>query len=357
MTLKQLHIHSLRNIALLRLDLHPRYNVFIGANGSGKTSLLEAIYLLGTGHSFRTREISPLINYAQSKLTVFARTVNEETVSILKSVSGPTLVKLNQQPCKSNSELARFLPCQVFYQDIFQIIDSGPSIRRSLLDWGLFHVEQRYHLLWRDYKRVLKQRNALLRQKPTYQQCVPWDEQLVGLSEQLHQLRNQYFSVWSQDFQTLLAQLSDIPCSIEYQKGWDKKNTGVSLATILVNQFESDCLRQYTQSGAHQADIIFNNPHFAKVKQTFSRGQQKIILIALKLAQAQLLGKSCIYLMDDLMAELDDIHAQRLFRCLQTIPGQFFLTATSKDLISAGAALQDFLCFSLNDGKVFHVEQ
>jgi len=348
MILTALQIHHLRNIASARLALHPQLNIFWGANGSGKTSLLESVYLLSTGHSFRTREISPLISSGQASLTVFAATSTDESISIQKSSSAPTQVKLNKQPCYSSSELARFLPCQVFYQDIFQIIDAGPGVRRSLLDWGLFHVKQSYLGLWKDYRRVLKQRNALLRQRAQPSQFVPWDSLLASLAAELDAMRAAYFVAWSESFAQLLPQLTDEQCIIKYYKGWDRKNTGKDLATILADQLWADMERQFTQSGPHQADIYFELP-FLKAKQSLSRGQQKIILIALKLAQAQLLTKPCVYLLDDIAAELDAVHLRRLFNCIGQIKGQFLLTTLELPQFDNN---QDLTIFSIAEGNL-----
>ncbi len=325
-SLTELNVHNLRNISTARLHLHPQCNIFYGDNGSGKTSLLEAIYLLSSGHSFRTREISPLIKDGEQALTVFAHTSTNEAISIQKHLSGPTQVKLNRQACYSSSELAHFLPCQVFYQDIFQIIDAGPSVRRSLLDWGLFHVEQSYNSIWKNYRLVVKQRNALLRQKASPAHFVPWDKQLVSLASELDVMRFAYFQRWSERFQDILSRLTDVPCTISYYKGWDRKQSGKNLEIILQEQLTHDLNRQYTHAGAHQADIVFDlSSH--KAKRLLSRGQQKIVLIALKLAQASLLDRNCLYLFDDVSAELDSNHLLKLIAELVEIQGQIFLTA------------------------------
>ncbi len=349
MSLTHLNVHHVRNITTASLTLHPRFNLFLGANGSGKTSLLESIYLLGTGRSFCTREASALIQHGKQELTVFARTRTDETVSIQKSITSASQVKLNHQTCQRSSELARFLPCLDFYQDIFQIIDEGPAIRRSLLDWGLFHVKPAYHDLWKDYRRVVKQRNALLRQKASRQQFVPWNNLLVELSTQLDAMRSDYFQDWSSVFVTLLQQLTDTPCSVHYFKGWDKRATGKGLAAILDEQFSSDLHAQYTHSGAHQADILFETSEH-KARQSLSRGQQKIFLIALKLAQASLLEKPCIYLFDDIAAELDAGHLQRFITCLNQIRGQFFLTAIQSDHLNPFLDPAEMTCFVIKDG-------
>lgn len=350
MSLAQLNVHHVRNIASAQLTLHPRYNVFYGANGSGKTSLLEAIYLLGTGHSFCTRETSSLIQQGKPALTVFSRTHTDETVSIQKSITHATQVKINQQPCQRSSDLAHFLPCQAFHQGIFQIMDEGPSVRRSLLDWGLFHVEPSYLSVWKDYRRIIKQRNALLRQKAALQHCLPWNAMLVERANALDRMRAGYFKTWSNVFQTIVSQLTDTPCTIHYYKGWDKKGSGKALGDILLEQFVSDTQAQYTHSGAHHADILFEAGPLGG-KQSLSRGQQKILLIALRLAQAQMLPKSCVYLFDDIAAELDAHHLERFFNCLNQVKGQFFLTAIDhRHFLDAFANSQQSTVFEVEGG-------
>lgn len=330
--LNQLNIHNLRNIESKELLFHPNFNLLYGDNGSGKSSILEAIYLLSTGHSFRTRENSALIRHGSDTLTLFARVHDGETLSVQKSLQQPTKIQHNTMPCKRRSDLAKILPCQVFHQDIFQIIDAGPASRRMIIDWGLFHVEQSYHSLWKEYRQVIKQRSALLRQKARQADFLPWNTMLVELAHELDRLRCDYFKQWSDAFQTLLAQLSNTRCNISYYKGWDKRNSGKSLNSILDDQFTSDLQRQYTQSGAHQADILFETPP-STAKHMLSRGQQKIILIALKLAQSQLLSKPCLYLFDDVSAELDKSHLEQLAGVLNQINGQFFITAINKEVV------------------------
>lgn len=350
-SLSELAVHHLRNIAYAKFLLHPQCNLFCGPNGSGKTTLLEAIYLLCSGHSFRTREVSPLVNHYNESFTVFARTAQQETVSIQKSMSGPTQVKLNGQSCSSSSDLARFLPCQVFYQDIFQIIDAGPAARRVLLDWGMFHVEHTYHTVWKAYRLVLKQRNALLRQKASRALFAPWDKQLVELAVELDRMREDYFKVWSNEFLKVLGILTDVPCSMSYYKGWDRKQSGKSLAEILEAHFNQDIQRQFTHVGPHQADITFDLSS-KKAKLLLSRGQQKVVLIALKIAQAKLVPKSCLYLFDDIAAELDDHHLTRVIEYLTTVDGQLFFTAFDERvpfLLKKSIAISSF---QLKDGIV-----
>lgn len=351
MILTELKIYSLRNISSAHLLLNSRFNFIIGPNGSGKTSILEALYLLSCGRSFRSREISPIITHEHSLLTVFAHAENEESISIQKSNSEPTQIKLNNQFCYSTSKLAYALPCQIFYSDIFQIIDAGASVRRSLLDWGLFHVKHNYLSVWKDYKRVLKQRNALLKTRVSYNQFIPWDKQLSQLANQLDHFRREYFIQWEEAFFKVLHHLTDVSCTITYLKGWDKKNTGKDLETILKEHFVSDIQKQYTQYGAHQADILIESQH-TRAKQELSRGQQKIVLFALKLAQTDLFNQDCLYLIDDFAAELDESHQNKLFCYLANRKGQYVISNTSLQTFNTNIPSEQITTFVIDNGEL-----
>ncbi|MGQ3890840.1 DNA replication/repair protein RecF [Legionella sp. CNM-4043-24] len=354
MILSELQISCLRNMSSLRLSLHPRLNIISGNNGSGKTTFLEALYLLSTGHSFRTREISSLLTYGKDALTVFAKTDDDQRISIQKSSQVPTIARLNGQACSSSSELAAFLPSQVFYQDIFQFIDAGPSVRRSLLDWGLFHVEHRYLALWKDYRRALKQRNALLKQRASRSLLVPWNNLLAESGEQLDVYRHNYMRALSAEFQSLIPRLSDLDVSLAYYKGWDRKHEGKSLLDVLNASYESDLQRQFTHYGPHQADLYLVGGHF-KVKQFLSRGQQKIILFALKFAQAAMLSQSCLYLIDDMCSELDAVHISRVMNLLSDMNGQFFITTRLEDNLFHMTDVIPNQSISLQAGVLNHV--
>lgn len=330
MILNELHIHNLRNLHALRVQLHPHINLITGLNGSGKTSFLEAIYLLGNGHSFRTREISNLVSYQQPALSVFSKTADEQTVSISKSLSAATVVKINGAPCLASSQLAYLLPTQIFYQDIFQIIDSGPAVRRSVLDWGLFHVEQPYHGIWKNYRRALKQRNSLLRQQAPMLQLSPWDNLLSDLANQLDEFRSRYSLTLNERFQSILKTFTDLSCHLNYYKGWDRKQEGKTLRSVLEGTLDMDRQRQYTHYGAHHADIMITiDDH--KARSHLSRGQQKMVLFALKLAQAELLLHHCIHLMDDINAELDPTHLSRIMDYIKTTKTQFIITSNTSE--------------------------
>ncbi|OGV50799.1 MAG: DNA replication/repair protein RecF [Legionellales bacterium RIFCSPHIGHO2_12_FULL_42_9] len=346
MTLKVLYIEHLRNLAKIRTALHPHLNIITGVNGSGKTSFLEAIFLLGCGRSFRTREITTLITHGNPDLTVYAKTIDDQRIAIRKSLNAPTIMRLNDSPCESASELARFLPTQIFYQDIFQIIDAGPAIRRSLLDWGLFHVKQNYFEIWKNYRRALKQRNSLLRHRTGAGVLRPWNKILSELAHEMDIMRQEYLVDLNQQFQKVLISLSDIGCNLQYYKGWDRRGENKSLEMVLTESLAVDLQYQYTRYGSHQAELLLSS-HDRKLKHYLSRGQQKIVLFALKIAQAQLVNRFCVFLIDDLFAELDDRHIARLMDYISTSKGQFFITCHESSLITPSLALNEHIQITL----------
>lgn len=352
MKISHLQIQGLRNLRNVRLDLHPRFNVICGPNGCGKTSILESLYLLGTGNSFRCRDTGFLVSHGEPCLTLFARADNAWTVSIRKQRNVPAEVRLNHEPCRMRSQLAHAFPMHVFYQDIFQIIDAGPVVRRALLDWGMFHVKQEYHRLWKSYIQVLKQRNCLLRKQASYRECVPWDKQLSEFANALDSLRQPWCEAWSVVFESLARQFVALDCTMRYYRGWDRKDQGLSLESVLKSHYETDLARQYTRYGAHHADIILQstavNPRYG-----FSRGQQKTILYALKLSQAQLLpDKDCIYLLDDFGSELDFEHQERVLSFLKTLNGQCVITTTQREILSPEARTLDAAWLDMVNGNV-----
>lgn len=327
MSLTALKIQALRLFSQVQFSCHPTMNIICGANGRGKTTFLEAIYLLTSGRSFRTKDTAALIAEGYSSCHLWGEMDDHTNIVLQKSLHEPMSLKLNGQACLSTSELVRMYPSQVIYQDIFQIMDAGPSVRRSLLDWGVFHVKHSYLELIKQYRKVLKHRNALLKEGVHDRYFVPWDSQLVVLAKQITSMRQDYLKMLNESFVQTLSQISDFACHLVFDKGWGKGATqrDQSLLDILLAALPQDRQYRYTRYGPHHADILFETSEH-KIKHYLSRGQQKILLFSLKIAQAKILNQPCIFLIDDIYAELDDEHLQRVLEVLKKLPGQFFIT-------------------------------
>lgn len=357
MSITSLQIHGVRNLNDISLTLDPRFNFFIGENGSGKTSLLEAIYLLGTSRSFRTHLYHKVVNYDQKQLTVFGELLlsngNPVYLGVQKEKDGTTQIKIDHLPCRQSAHLAQYLPLQLYYPDSFKIIDASPQIRREMLDWGVFHQQADYFKLWGDYQRILKQRNAWLRDSRNRRVALcPWDKLLSDQATRIHQSRQDYFQQFLPIFEDVMSRFLDEPLEIVYFKGWrEKENFSEALLHCLEKDRERDIYLGYTQHGPHKADIIIQQRGHA-VKDFFSRGQQKLVIIAIKIAQglllSQITGKSCVYLLDDVFAEFDATHWQTVMNFLSEIPGQIFFTGLSEDIFKT-------IPF-FDQGKMFHVK-
>ncbi len=348
MPLTSLDISNLRNIEKTVLHCHSSLNVIVGANGSGKTSLLEAIYLLGRGRSFRTSSHHSIIQNGQKEIFIVGKTTEQSAQFIGIHISDGNLkAKANGQYLSKSSQLALILPLLMISPDADKLILGSPKQRRRFIDWGLFHVEQGYLTQWKRYNRVLTQRNTLLRQGAC-EETRHWDEQLITHANKLTQARMEYCIALEEIFQAYLALLtSGLQLDLSYRPGWSADET---FSTALSRGLERDIKSGFTQKGPHRADLYITT-HNRKAASYLSGGQQKLAACALILAQAKLLnerlGNTGVLLVDDLPAELDLNHRQNFLALLRELGSQLFVTTTEESLLP----LDSFPNYS-----VFHVE-
>jgi DNA replication and repair protein RecF len=331
-------------------------NIIYGDNGSGKTSLLEAIYYLSHGRSFRNAMATRLIQHHAEKFTISAQVVNalkrEFTLGVERGLSGKTRLRLAEQDVASISEFAYFLPIRVINSQSHHLFELGPVFRRKYLDWGLFYYSEQFLSCWRQFERVLKQRNVLLRHNRPKNELSPWTEELIKYGCQFDQLRREYIQALSPFLQQIAENLLDIPnICLEYQAGWDMSiDYPQALSQVLGEEYHLG----FTQVGPHRADFDIKIAS-ASAKHFLSRGQQKLLICAMILAQGMLLAqqenRGLIYLIDDLPSELDKQGKQRLISLLAQQQCQIFITAIERDAICnlAGDQLGE-------RKKVFHVE-
>ncbi|SFC32043.1 DNA replication and repair protein RecF [Marinospirillum celere] len=337
MSIQRLRLKNFRN--LQDVDFHPTpgLNFLIGKNGSGKTSLLEAIYLLSLVRSFRSKKLKNLINHSTSSFTVFANFVDTEGQVYPLGVqrqefSDETEILLRGQRPGSIAELTAQLPVQLINPDAFRLLEGGPKDRRQFIDWGVFHVEPSFIFVWQRFQRALKQRNSLLRRgRMDPLQLQLWEKEIALYGEEVTTYREGYLEELRPIFAHLLARLSDIQdFRLSFQRGWDKN---LPLLDNLRAGREKDLDQGFTQSGPQRADLRVTIEGRAAIE-VLSRGQQKLVVSALKLAQGELLakktGKRCIYLIDDLPAELDEEHRQVFCKVLEEQASQVFITSVDE---------------------------
>jgi len=337
MPIESLSIDGFRNIEPVHLKFSSRFNLFIGENAAGKTSLLEALYVLSRGRSFRSRYLDKLVQRDAASFQLLARLAanGDRTIPVgMQRSAGRLVCRVDGQAVKRLSDMASLIPVQWVGGNLHALIDDGPATRRQMIDWGLFHVKPDYIVVWKQFQNLLKQRNAALRQGRPAREVQVWDRDLGLAAERLHQYRAAYLESL-QPIVTRLRALFPVlthELVLNYRKGWLKER---AYAEQLKEGLESDCDKGFTQSGPQRAELELKYGD-KSARDGMSRGQQKLLVTTLLAAQSTLLfdetGKKSLFLLDDLGAELDSAHQQRVFELLAGINAQVFITAISESL-------------------------
>jgi len=355
---------NFRNLAHQTIQLHPRLNVVYGDNASGKTSFLEAIYYLTSARSFRTRKFSAIKSYSAVKepLVLFGNfsELNKTTESnvinrlgVSRMGEGDVEIKLNSEPIRSAARLAKTFPSIVIEPRSFEFLLGGPKFRRKFLDWGVFHVEHYFSDAWKAYTHCLKQRNSLLRSGRIDGKLLSiWDGKLAHYAELIDQMRARYVLVFTEYFEELVKKFSiESGLVLSYSKGWDKN---LSYHDALKKNSSMDQAKGMTHQGAHRADIKITKSGVDAAEQ-LSRGQQKLLIVALYLAHVETLYSefniSTMVLLDDLTAELDSTNVIRVLNYLKGLDSQVICSSLEFDEKLYEAISSD------HGLKVFHVEQ
>ena len=351
MQITRLYIERVRNLKTVALSELQPFNVFYGANGSGKTSILEAIHLLATGRSFRTHIPKHYILHDAQNAVVFAQSSSEK-IGMQKHINGEQVMKVNGDHIATQGQLAKLLPLQHIDPQSTDIIDQGAKPRRQLLDWLMFHVEPEFYHAWQYYSRALKQRNSLLKSQRhlSLESLEPWNKMLGEYGEILHSQRVAIVEQWNvffqQDLHYLLPNLS---VELQYIAGF---HTEHGLLHDLCIHHQKDVDRRYTEYGPHRADLRLKTPN-GEADIVLSRGQKKLLIIALKLSQIAMLhacNKETVVLLDDLTAELDLAAQQRLIERLSQLGSQVFITTLEHE------SVQKHLHDLSISHQLFHVE-
>jgi DNA replication and repair protein RecF len=401
LSLLDLTVDDLRCIEHAELHLHPGHNLIWGGNGSGKTSLLESIFLLGRGRSFRTRNSERLIRHGRDRLVVFGRTgtaapneardvsgcggpssegaTEDDTASprspprtstpggatidaaaqslaptspstpgqalgVQVSRTDGTTARISGTTARSLTELTQAFPVQIIDPGVHKLVEEGGHRRRRWMDWAVFHVEHQFGGWWLRYTRILKQRNAALRTQPA--QVTAWDAELARVGELIAEARRRFVESLLPFWRESVLALSGLEPELHYFKGWAQD---VSLAEALVASKVRDESKRLTHPGPHRADVIIRMSG-RPAREVLSRGQQKLVAVAMTLAQLNLLQQATettpTLLLDDPAAELDGEHLRRFIEQVMRLRSQLVLTSLHSESHLFGTP-----------NRVFHVEQ
>ena len=351
MYISNLTIDHLRNISHADIVLSPTLNFIHGDNGAGKSSILEGIYLLARARSFRNTHNRSLVQQGSKEVILFSEVVQSDgkinKIGIRKQGTR-TDIKINGRQIDRLSDLVTTLTISLVTPQTHRIVEEGPEYRRRMLNWGVFHVEHNFRQLVSNYNRVLAQRNAALKAKQSKVEI--WDEQLSQHAVEIvnHQLA--YMDSWNNLIKSLGSGIPYLDkLSLNYQPGWESKFT---LIDQLRRKLDLDKSRGFTSVGPHRSEVqikIDSRP----AKEVLSRGQQKMLMIILMLAQSKLMtqsvGEKAIFLIDDFHSELDRSAQTQVIDKLVEEQCQAIITIIDRSNVSVSERELA--------AKMFHVEQ
>jgi DNA replication and repair protein RecF len=352
MQFEQLRIRGLRCLTDTNVDLDPGINIFVGANGAGKTSLLEAAFLLSHARSFRIGARDALLQRDSPGLSIYAglRHADDRLCRVGLGREGARWEAKVDGEGVTIGQLVHECAVVCFEPGSHALIAGAAEERRRYLDWGVFHVERDFLSGWRRYQRALKQRNSLLRSATalTDELFAPWEAELAQLAHQIDRQRQAYLDLLRPKLLASIAGL--LPelglLELRYRRGWSEEH---DLAQQLRENRGRDMARGHTTLGVHRADWSIGFEQ-APMREHLSRGQEKLTALACMLAQAELYaecrGEWPVVCLDDLASELDQVHQAAVVTQLTVANAQVLLTGTEIPL-----ALQTL------SSRVFHVEQ
>jgi len=349
--IRRIDVFGIRNLSNVQVFPSERINILFGANGSGKTSFLESVYYTGVGRSFRSQRADSVIQLGLSEITVFAELFSGATIGVSKSRAGSHVLKLMGERQSSWLATARQLPLQLVNSDSFALLEGSSKVRRRFLDWGVFHVEHDFSSHWRSAAKCITQRNLLLKERRLdTPQIEAWGAELGIYASKIDHSRAAYIKQLLPVFEEILAGLITVPSlGIKYLRGWDE---GFDLEDVLKSTLERDQRYGSTQQGPHRADLQIRIGRH-RAEEVLSRGQQKLLVVALKIAQGRLLAKlsgvKVLYLVDDLPSELDPVNRALVCDLLVQLESQVFMTCV--DVAELDGAWPANTC-----PRKFHVE-
>ncbi|NLK85555.1 MAG: DNA replication/repair protein RecF [Aeromonadales bacterium] len=337
MNITRLLIQNFRNLPLVQLNPSSSFNVIHGINGSGKTSLIEAISYLGLGRSFRTSKISSLIRNEEPFFVISAQVDNHkaitDSIAICRHRNKDIQVKVNNQNSSRLVDLVEKICVQVIHPQGIELITDGPELRRNYMDWGVYYSNPDFKDAWMRYRKLLLQRNTLLKNHSDIESIRVWDDQFAHYGELISKFREEYIEKLTPILvEKIRVFLPKFDVKVIFQKGWQN---GLQLRSVLDSNLEKDRVLGYTFYGCHRAELKLKCNGFS-ASETLSRGQLKLLVCAMRLSQGELLksqtGKTSVYLVDDLSSELDKNSQQLLLGELVRLESQVFITNITKEL-------------------------
>ena len=334
MLFKSIKLENFRNYKEQEIEFHDKLNLFLGENAQGKSNLLEALFIMGLGKSFRTNKDSEMIafgeNFARAACLV-EKDKRKLSIDISYQKEGK-IIKLDGIKLDRSMDLLKNAYIVIFSPEDKKTVQEGPNHRRRFMDRELCQLKPVYYSDLGNYKRVLKQRNALLRNENRDKDIYRvFDETLADYALRIVSEREAFTERLREISGDIHRKISDgkEELNIEYETEFSGKE---SFKEQLVKNFESDIRRGFTGSGPHKDDLRIE-VNGKDIRTYGSQGQQRTAALSMKLAEIGLIkketGHNAILLLDDVLSELDFGRQRYLIESMKDV--QVFITATDID--------------------------
>ncbi|NCB42056.1 MAG: DNA replication/repair protein RecF [Clostridia bacterium] len=343
MFFEEVYLKNFRNYEEEKIDFNRNINIFIGENAQGKTNILESLFIMGLGKSFRTNKDSEMIGFEKEFCTIktvvcddFEEEKNE--LKIIYKKEGK-IVNINGVKASKNIDMIGKVYIVVFSPEDLKIVKEGPENRRVFLDREICQIKPIYYKNLSKYKKVLSQRNMLLKKGNVDKNLLDaFDEALVEYGLKIAEERESFvkrLKIISKEIHSTISEGKE-ELEIQYESN---VNGNIDLSTKeerkelfyknLKKEFSKDILRGFTGIGPHKDDLKIEINKI-DIRQFGSQGQQRTAALSMKLAEINLIkeetGKKAILLLDDVLSELDAGRQRFLIEAMKDV--QVFITAT-----------------------------
>ena len=360
MEIKYIQLENFRNYDKIKINLHPKLNIFVGNNAQGKTNLVEAVYLCGIGKSTRTTKEKEMIKWEKEKAKIVVeakKEYNKTKVEIIISKTDKKAIKINDLPIKRMGELMGEIPVVYFSPDEISLIKDGPQDRRRFMDTDISQLNKTYFYLLCRYDKVLQERNKLLKQTKSLEVLKDtisiWDEQLSDIASKIIAHRINFIAKLGKPAEIVHSEITSGKEKLEIGYLGTTGKSVEEIKTKLLSQYEKAIQKDfdlgYTTVGPHRDDIkvIING---IDTRSFGSQGQQRLATLSLKIAELQIFkeekGENPVLLLDDVLSELDDTRKLNLLKCVKDI--QTIITCTKFNYKPAG----DYQIFNIENGSL-----
>lgn len=336
MSIERLIVDDFRNLQGIDVELGPRFNLFLGRNGAGKTAMLEAAFYLGRGRSFRSGVVSELIRHGTPGFVLQGSVLSESgaprSVGVSRLRSGESRFQVDGAPINRIGVLTALVPTQVVTGSVAELIEGPPRLRRGWIDWLLFHVEPGFSEQFRRLQIALRQRAAVLKEIREHRASValldPWDRELTDVGNVISAFRARRLGELAPLVLDSVRELGlDIEVHLELWRGWRRD---AELGDELAQRRQRDAQLGHTTAGPHKADVAIRTSD-GLGRREFSRGQGKLLSMAMILAGFDVLRseRSIVgtLLLDEIASDLDEDGLRGLLRAVERRPIQVLASA------------------------------